>query len=69
MKGFFGGDWHDVLDSEYLKMEIVDGFQACILNNVMYKTGGREDFGSSGNEDLPKTAADKSKRLRRLKVR
>jgi hypothetical protein len=31
------GGWHDVLDPERMKMELVDGLRACVESNAMEK--------------------------------
>jgi hypothetical protein len=64
------GDWRDALDDERMRMEMVQGFQACILDNAMSSSdsergplkGLEEEF-----QELDGFGADNSRR-KRLKV-
>jgi hypothetical protein len=46
MNGFSVGSWHDVLDAERLRVEIVEAFGACISDNAMQRKRGRENASS-----------------------
>ena len=37
MNGLSVGGWHDVLDAERVRMEIVETFEACISDNAMQR--------------------------------
>jgi hypothetical protein len=43
MNGFSIGSWHDVLDVERLRMEIVEAFEACISDNAMQQKRARKN--------------------------
>jgi hypothetical protein len=65
------GGWKDVLNSERMNMEIVEGLQTCIADNAMQRMRGRENSGKSSrdSETSPrKAAADRYKRPKRMKV-
>jgi hypothetical protein len=46
LNGLSISDWHDVLDPERLRMEIVEDFEECISDNVMQRKRYRENFSS-----------------------
>jgi len=47
MNGLPVGGWDDKLDAERLRMEIVEAFEACILDNALRK---REDPEKSSSD-------------------
>jgi hypothetical protein len=77
MNGFSVDSWHDVIDPERLRMEIVEAYQASISDNVMQRKGDPEksssdsegniwkdlENGSHGSEGI----GDKSKRRKLLR--
>jgi hypothetical protein len=46
MNGFSVGGWHDVVDPERSRMEIVEAYQASISDNAMQRKGGPEKSSS-----------------------
>jgi hypothetical protein len=78
MNGFSVGGWHDVVDPERSRMEIVEAYQASISDNAMQRKGGLEksssDSGRSTWKDLEKGSprldgiGDKSKMRKLLKL-
>jgi hypothetical protein len=78
MNGFSVGGWHDVVDPERSRMEIVEAYQASISDNAMQRKGGPEKSSSDSEgsiwKDLEKGSrgldgiGDKSKRRKLLKV-
>jgi len=46
MNGFSVGSWHDVVDPERSRMEIVEAYQASISDNAMQRKGGPEKSSS-----------------------
>src|SRR6266536_3027618 len=49
MNGLSIGGWHDELDAERLRMEIVEAFEACVSDNGMQRKRGRENPGKSSS--------------------
>jgi len=47
MNGLSVGGWHDVVDPERPRMEIVEAFQASISDNAMQQKRGWENPGKS----------------------
>jgi hypothetical protein len=41
MNGLCVGGWHDVLNPERVRMEIVKAFEACISDNAMHRKRGQ----------------------------
>jgi hypothetical protein len=78
INGFSVGGWHDVVDPERSRIEIVKAYQANISDNAMQRKEGPEKSSSDseGNiwKDLEKGSrgldgiGDKSKRRKLLKV-
>jgi hypothetical protein len=78
MNGFSIGGWHDVVDPERSRMEIVEAYQASISDNAMQRKGGLEKSSSDSErstwKDLEKGSprldgiGDKSKRRKLLKL-
>jgi hypothetical protein len=46
INGFSVGSWHDVVDPERSRMEIVEAYQASISDNAMQRKGGPEKSSS-----------------------
>jgi hypothetical protein len=46
MNCFSVGGWHDVVDPERSRMEIVEAYQASISDNAMQRKGGPEKSSS-----------------------
>jgi hypothetical protein len=46
MNGLSVGGWHDELDADRLRMEIVEAFQACISDNAMQPERGQVSPGN-----------------------
>ena len=45
------GGWDDKLDAERLRMEIVEAFEACILDNAIHKREDPEKSSSDTQKD------------------
>jgi hypothetical protein len=61
------GDWRDALDDERMRMEMVQGFQACVLDNAMSSRDSKRRALEEEFQELDGFGADNSRR-KRLKV-
>jgi hypothetical protein len=58
MNGLSVNDWHDELNTERLKMEIVKTFEACISDNAIQRKRDRKTPGKSSSDFEKSTSKD-----------
>jgi hypothetical protein len=67
MNGLQVGDWHDELDPERLRIDIVKAFETCILDNALRrKRAGNLD--TVPKNDSTKAVMNAHRRSKRLKA-
>ena len=67
MNGFQVGDWHDELDPERLRMDIVKAFETCISDNALQRKRAG-NLAESDDLDAVKAVMNVHRRLKRLKA-
>jgi hypothetical protein len=66
MNGLSVGGWHDVIDPERSRMEIVEAFQGSISDNVLQRKSDQENSRKSSSDSERSTWKDLGKGLQEL---